>query len=458
MGFKLDDNELIAILSELPRTQLEELVVNQASLIFKLQAKLEFLENEIRELNQRPPRSTAPFRRNPEELSQAPQKPGQKPGHPGHFRQPPTPTEIIDVPLEYCPDCFCQVEHLTDHTQTIEEIPVIQAKVIQINTQSGVCPKCRRKVRSSDPRQTSAAKGSASTSLGPNAVALALELQFRFKLSKTKTCAILAEFFGISLTPGGLVALSHRMAAKLSPEYQQLLQEVQQSSHIHADETGWYVGTPGYQLCVFTNHSVTLYHIAQSRNREMVKKILGDYQGVLITDCLSIYDEVNPLQQKCYAHHFRALKEAQQKMLAENSLYLEELKLLLQTALTLKTLQNQIQSKKWKEKIQHLETWAAKLLHLENQTAQLQPEEETVRRRLFKQRDHLFEFLKHKEVQATNNQAERQLRPAVIARKISCGNRTAKGAATWEILTSLAVTSAQKNQSFKDLIKNAVYR
>jgi transposase len=458
MGFKLDDHQLTALLSELPRTQLEEIVVNQASLIFKLQAKLEFLEQEICELNQRPPRATAPFRRNPDELSRTPQKPGNKKGHPGHFRQPPTPTEIIDVPLAYCPDCFCPVEHLKHHTQTIEEIPMVEVKVIQINTQSGVCPKCSRKVRSSHPLQTSAAKGAASTSLGPNAVALAVELQFRFKLSKSKTCAILAEFFGIHLTPGGLVNLSHRMAHKLRPEYQQLLRQVQQSSHLHADETGWYVGSPGYQLCVFTNPSVTLYHIAQTRNREMVKNILGDYQGVLISDCLSIYDEVNPLQQKCYAHHFRAIQAAHQKMPGENSLYLDELKLLLQTAMTLKTLQNQFPAQQWKEKIQHLETWATNLLEVEQQTVQLQPEEEAVRRRICKQRDHLFEFLKHKEVPATNNQAERQLRPAVIARKISCGNRTPKGATTWEILTSLAVTSAQQNQSFKDLIKNAVYR
>jgi hypothetical protein len=134
-------------------------------------------------------------------------------------------------------------------------------------------------------------------------------------------------------------------------------------------------------------------------------------------------------------------------MLSEQSLYLDQLKLLRQTAMTLKTLQNQFSTKQWKEKIQPLETWAANLL-----------DEEVVRSRLSKQRDHLFEFLKHKEVPATNNQADGQLRPAVIARKISCGNRTPKGATTWKILTSLAVTSAQQNQSFKDLIKNAVYR
>ena len=74
--------------------------------------------------------------------------------------------------------------------------------------------------------------------------------------------------------------------------------------------------------------------------------------------------------------------------------------------------------------------------------------EEAVRNRLHKQRDHLFTFLDHDGVDATNNLAERQLRPAVIARKISCGNKTPKGARTWQILTSLAATCTQRATSF----------
>ena len=77
-----------------------------------------------------------------------------------------------------------------------------------------------------------------------------------------------------------------------------------------------------------------------------------------------------------------------------------------------------------------------------------EPNEEAVRKRLHKQRDHLFTFLDHDGVEATNNLAERQLRPAVIARKISCGNKTPKGARTWQILTSLAATCAQRATSF----------
>src|SRR5207253_10604781 len=77
-----------------------------------------------------------------------------------------------------------------------------------------------------------------------------------------------------------------------------------------------------------------------------------------------------------------------------------------------------------------------------------EPCKEAVRKRLFKQRDHLFTFLDHDGVDATNNLAERQLRPAVIARKISCGNKTQKGAHTWQILASLAATCAQRATSF----------
>ena len=68
--------------------------------------------------------------------------------------------------------------------------------------------------------------------------------------------------------------------------------------------------------------------------------------------------------------------------------------------------------------------------------------------RLWKQRDHLFTFLERAEVPATNNLAERQLRPAVIARKISCGNKTPKGAHAWEVLASIAATCRQTGKSF----------
>jgi hypothetical protein len=52
--------------------------------------------------------------------------------------------------------------------------------------------------------------------------------------------------------------------------------------------------------------------------------------------------------------------------------------------------------------------------------------------------------------------AERQLRPAVIARKISCGNKTLKGAQAWQTLASIAATCRQTGRSFIQLVAERV--
>lgn len=49
-------------------------------------------------------------------------------------------------------------------------------------------------------------------------------------------------------------------------------------------------------------------------------------------------------------------------------------------------------------------------------------------------------FLDHDVVNATKNLAEREVRPAVIARKVSAGNRTAAGAESHEVLASVLRT------------------
>jgi transposase len=56
--------------------------------------------------------------------------------------------------------------------------------------------------------------------------------------------------------------------------------------------------------------------------------------------------------------------------------------------------------------------------------------------RLIKHRHELFVFLSDPAVPATNNLAERSLRPAVVARKISGGTRSAKGSNTKTALMS----------------------
>ncbi len=442
--------------------ELIQIILRQAGVIEQLQKELADLKQQIKDLNDRndglgsklqelerkAARQAAPFRIEDKDRVPQPKKPGRPKGHPGSCRAIPDQVdEEIVVPLKTCPECGREVGLRRQVVQYIEELPVVRPRVIKLTTEEAACPCCQKAVRSTHPLQVSLARGAAGVQLGPRALGVAAQLNKQHGLTVRKTCAVLRELFQLRLSPGGLTQALARMAGKLEPAYQNLMAQLRAGPCVHSDETSWWVGGPGYWLWVFASRGITVYQVARGRGRNIVAAALGEhFAGVLVSDCLATYDDVNPRQQKCYSHHLKAIQQAGE---GQPSAWLEELRWLLQDAMALKH-----QPLEPAEKARcraALEARACQLLAAPRPTNL----EEKVRRRLAKQQDHLFTFLDVAEVEATNNLAERQLRPAVIARKVSCGNKTPQGAHTWEILASLAATSVQRAQSFALLVSQA---
>lgn len=73
-------------------------------------------------------------------------------------------------------------------------------------------------------------------------------------------------------------------------------------------------------------------------------------------------------------------------------------------------------------------------------------------KRLRKHRSHLLRFLYVDDLDATNNLAERRLRPAVITRKTNGCNRVRNGAETHAILASVLVTCRQRSIPILDYL------
>jgi len=87
-----------------------------------------------------------------------------------------------------------------------------------------------------------------------------------------------------------------------------------------------------------------------------------------------------------------------------------------------------------------------------------------LQKRLIKHNAELLTFLDYPEIEPTNNRAERQLRPNVIMRKITFGNRSDIGAGNHQVIMSiihmarlqgiepfnafLSLTTNQQNQLF----------
>lgn len=442
--------------------QLIEMILRQAGVIDELRQEVGELERQIQDLKDRNEglatqmeelqravaRQAAPFRIREQQRKADPQKPGRKPGHPGSCRAVPEHVdEEIFVPLAACPDCGRPVEKRRPVVQYIEDLPVVRPRVTRLTTEEADCPGCQKAVRSTHPLQVSLAEGAAGVQLGPRALGVAAQLNKQHGLTMRKTCAVLKDLLGLKLSPGGLAQALARVAGKLEPAYENLLARLRAGPCVHSDETSWWVGGPGYWLWVFASQTLTAYRVAKGRGRNVVMEILGEqFAGVLVSDCLATYDDVNPRQQKCYSHHLKAIKQADE---GSPSAWLESVRWLLQKAMALK--HQPLAATEKAHCRADLEAQARELLASPRPTNL----EEKVRRRLEKQQDHLFTFLEVEEVQATNNLAERQLRPAVIARKVSCGNKTPHGAHTWEILASLAATCVQRAESFAQLVSQA---
>jgi len=124
--------------------------------------------------------------------------------------------------------------------------------------------------------------------------------------------------------------------------------------------------------------------------------------------------------------------------------YLDEWKALFIAVCVLYRMRAQLPEEKFEQSRANLERRIDELLLI----IRTQPGDQKIQNRLRKQRPHLLGCLYEPAAEPTNNRAERSLRPAVIARKLSSGNKTVRGKTTWEILASLAATCHQTSQNF----------
>ena len=413
----------------------------------KLGETIAQLQQRLDEVERASHRQAAPFRIDEQRRKHDPKRPGRKPGHEASWRRKPDHVdEQITVPLEKCPQCGGPVHAVSAVEQYIEEIPVVRVHVTQLITYRGLCPRCGE-VCSRHPRQVSDAVGAAGTHLGANALGLAAELKQHLGLTMRKTCLVL-KHFGLSVTAGGLAQALQRMGRRLRPAYDALLPAIRSSPAIYADETSWWRGGTACWLWVLATKLHTYYWIDEGRGQHVVRTLLGErVDNTLVSDCLASYDAILGKKQKCYAHHLRAIADGLKQR--PDSLVLAGIQVMLKTAQQMRQDEPLPPSD---QRMQLLYRWRDNLLG----PTYADPIEERVANRLRKQKNHLFTFLTEPEVDATNNQAERDLRPAVIARKVSCGNKTERGKQAWQILSSLAATCQKRSISFSRYVTESM--
>jgi transposase len=436
--------------------ELEAELAQAQATIAALREENKQLRAEIEALKRAGKRQATPFARQKRKTGQ--KRPGRKAGR-GKFerREKPSLDEVEATkssPLSACPCCGGELSEIREHEQFEIDIPPVQPVITRYVTYSGYCGRCQRRVRSQHPDQISTAVGAAGVVIGPRAKALAADLKHRLGVSYGKVSELFHDAFGLSVTRSGWCQADQRLAQTARPVYKALIEVLQQCTVVHGDETGWRIGVLSAWLWVFTNQQVTVYTIETNRSHTVIVDILGQhFAGVLVSDCFLAYDHqalADWLKQKCVAHLLQDLKELTETKTGRALCFARDITALLQAALALKKEKASLPAASLAQRAADLETRLDTLIDARRRLTD--PDNRRLAKRLRKHRPHLLRFLYIEELDATNNQAERMLRPAVITRKTGGCNRTEPGAEAHAILSSLLVTCRQNSIPILDYL------
>jgi transposase len=263
-----------------------------------------------------------------------------------------------------------------------------------------------------------------------------------------KVPLVLEALHGITLTQGAITQDALRRATgEVGTAYERLRGAVPQSPVVHTDDTGWRVGGEPAYLMAFETAEVTVYQIrSQHRHEEVQEVIPPDYAGVMVTDRGRSYDAQAfdaVAQQKCLAHILRSIRDVLQTKKGRARDFGKHLKKLLQDAMQLWRAEQAGEVTDFATEAQSL--WDAITYHLRPRLL-TDPDNQRLLHGMGRQHDrgHLLRFLADPRVEPTNNRAERVLRPAVIARKVSQCSKNPAGAQAFAAFKSVVQTLAKQ--------------
>lgn len=411
----------------------------------RLAREVERLRKALEEALRAGKRQAGPFSKG--EPKKDPKKPGRKKGaaH-GPTNARPAPDRIDRFCEADLPDCCgeCGGAVRPDHVavQYQWDLPPIEPSVTQFNVHIGFCGDCGSRVQGRHPEQTSDALGAASRQIGPNALATAVHLNKIVGAPYSKIAAFFSAIFRLKLAPATLVRAMQRISARLQPAYREIRSAVRSSAVVYPDETGWRIGGRKAWLWAFVGDKAVLYVIARYRGFSVAAWALGkNFNGYLGHDGWSIYDQFKQAKhQTCLGHLLVRCKELLAIATKRAVSFPRDLKELLKDAFQVRDriLGEELTARGALCALGRLKARLSRLL------------ERTIthegNRRLANHvenhRDELFTFITNPaHLEGTNWPAEHEIRPAVIARKLSGCNKTWRGAHAHEVLVSTVRTA-----------------
>ena len=415
--------------------------------IEKLKKEKKAIKKEFKEYKARHPtivgvKNGKPYAFKSNTRSANPKKPGARKGHKPQVRKMPEHIdEIVQIPIEACPCCGgidLSEEVQEIRTRVVEDIPVIKPVATKYEIERRYCRNCKKLV------EVPVTQAFPNARIGIRTMLFVTYLKIKLRMPVHSIQQLLACAYGFSVSEGEICLIQEQMAEAFGPYYSQLLKDIRNAPARYIDETSWRINGKNVWLWAFITKYEALYLITKTRCHEVPLGVLGKkHNGVDIHDRLSVYKtlakKTKNIQQDCWAHILEDSKELS-RFYGKNGEFIHQV---------LKNTHKKALEFDHKGTDEDIE-----LLFLDMADLLIRPYSSNHCHRfvinLLKEKDNLFEFVRNPDVDSTNNRAERGIRHSVVARKISGGSKSEKGAKIYGILTSVLHTIDQKGENILD--------
>jgi transposase len=269
--------------------------------------------------------------------------------------------------------------------------------------------------------------------VGPALATFIAALSVRYHVSRAKIREFLAVWFGVPLSVGTLDRCIREVGIACEPVVEDLLGDLRQAGVIHADETPWKQHGRLRWLWVVLSSTTAIFHIG---SRQGIRDLIGDaFLGWLVSDGYAAYRSFKK-RQRCLAHLLRkgiALAGGLNPVGVNFGDWL------------LREMRALIHAVAEGTGARILNPMLARLkrackLHRDDEAEKVR----ALAREVLNDWAAITAFVTNPDLPATNNEAERALRDAVIARRISNGTRTEEGSAAYAATLSVFETCRRR--------------
>lgn len=371
-------------------------------------------------------------------------KPGGQPEHPGSTLAWSSEVDVVvEHPVEQCQGCGASIAQepvQNVYARQVHDIPPIQLSVTEHRVEVKNCPHCGVENQADFPPEAQSV-----LQYGPRLKSMMVYLMEGQLLPSARTCEILSDIVGVSVSEGTLFNTRSQCFEQLAPIASSIQSAIVDSPVVHFDETGLRVSGKLWWLHVACTDGLTYYFVHQKRGAEAIDEmgILPQFQGKAIHDGWKSYQSYDCEHFLCNAHHLRELmfiwEQYQQAWAIQMLILLCSIKSIVDEARAAQTplASDVLQSFETRYQVILAEGFAANpppplpppTKH--RRAPRGRPKQSPARNllgRLQKQQASVLGFMNDFDVPFDNNQAERDIRMAKLKQKISGTFRAEAGA------------------------------